>query len=981
MARLGKKIKDYERWVLIGVVIVILATITITGIAPGRCAGPDARADLSGEFLAAPGKRVEVTGEEFVAAERRYWPFFQAIGPTVRYLGTYDRPKRSDPVEETWAHLMLVHAARESGYRVSDDELAGGIRRLLSGGRRGAEADLLFDPKLYDRFVREYYRGTKLDFERTLREVMLKDKFLANVVDAGLLSESFEEAYEGFKGTRERVDLAYAGVPVAQLEERARVTEDARSVLADQERRLQDVAAAARAVRDATARVEDEWKGAHGAYPKDEAELLAGRDGKPAGFEKMPEDPWKRPLRYATSGEDATFTSAGADAEDAADDVAIADVRELQALGVLHAAATALVEWQGATKSFPDSLDRLTTVPESADGRRTLPPLPAVPKDPWGRELVYEPGAATPPGDGPDPAPAAKPVLLSTGADGERGTADDLAAEVSPGKAVVRPGPRISRFLLDRLDPWGHAPVVSLRAPDTWAFRVSSPGPDGVLGNEDDLEGNANDLRMFFESVSLEFELEARREFEAVYVHFPRVPDEIFRAAWDRFPKYRPKEEGPNDPFARFENLEGVYYFPTVERDGKTVETDPADPKDGHGAALVPEGTRGWLVPSHEAFGEGYVAEPPPRENEPLWRVYVEKGWRRILLREQFFEALLFDWLQQARDAAQKHAAWAAGDGKEPEPEKKTFATLLASVADLQPSASEHEAGARFLDHYRTAEPLTRSEWEALPSVGDMQVSTALQQLPTADSYARLPTVIKGSAARAILHGISSSPQRTPEIDEPGVREKVWPRYLRTRAAELAKEELRRVHRTRAADLPIADAVRRAAEERKFEWFEGRTGLFLAAEMPAPLRLPESMPDEEKRRLAREHFVRRQGYATVRPIGGGAATVGDVGRYPIADLEGEDATEAAYLVQVAAREDAPRQEFGARQYAEALDPRMPRGARALGGADRDPAGLASRVQRFYGDFERLRRTFDLRTKTPIEREPEREPRRGRQASR
>src|SRR5689334_15548656 len=85
MPRMWKKFRQYERWFLLGLVIILLATFSISGtLTRGQGSNPGDK-DEGGSVEAAPGKRVEYSTEDFLAVTWRYWPIFQAPfwGPSL----------------------------------------------------------------------------------------------------------------------------------------------------------------------------------------------------------------------------------------------------------------------------------------------------------------------------------------------------------------------------------------------------------------------------------------------------------------------------------------------------------------------------------------------------------------------------------------------------------------------------------------------------------------------------------------------------------------------------------------------------------------------------------------------------------------------------------------------------------------------------------------------------------------------------------
>jgi hypothetical protein len=226
-----------------------------------------------------------------------------------------------------------------------------------------------------------------------------------------------------------------------------------------------------------------------------------------------------------------------------------------------------------------------------------------------------------------------------------------------------------------------------------------------------------------------------RYEFEAVYAIPWLVPDALFAEAWKEFPAEQPTEKAA---WARFQAGVGLTY---VVAEGEAQETpiDPRDPergfaafvrKDFVAAGLLPEGATGWPVPAAASFGDRAAAPPagtpdlPDPAADPRYRTYLEKGWRLVALRDQFFANLLDRMLRAARSAPSPAAGAAPV-------EPKTFSTQLAAMAALQPSIDDAAKGARFLRLFVTkpGEPLDRKQVESLPELGSYALSGYLSVL------------------------------------------------------------------------------------------------------------------------------------------------------------------------------------------------------------------------------------------------------------
>lgn len=1004
MSQFWKNVKKYERSLMLGLLIVILATFSVTGLA-SQCSTSGERTDardIGGSFVTPSGRKVTVTDQDFRAVLTRYSTIylFPAWGPSLKWgpdIGLVDGKDRMNVETATWAHIAAVASAEDAGYRVGDQELAQGIRTIVTRaqavmtGRRPEQTGLSFTPALYDRVLQlTGYRQPKADFERTVREILLKDKYLTPILDSVRFSEDRFSAYDQWKAGRERVDLRFAAVSAAQFADRVAKEETTRAAIARQAELFQRLVSSAQEGRRVLQRAQ-EHKEKNGAFAKDEAELVAKEPGKvafPGG--KLPNDGWGKPFAYALVGDAPTVTSAGPDGQaGTADDVAGDVLDVLQALGTLRTVGDAAFTWQVVTKAWPSALADLTTAPKPPEGAGGVgAPLASLPKDPWGRELAYD---------------AAGPVLLSTGPDGTRGTADDLVAELKVEGVRVPVPERLAPFVLrDVKDAWDRPFLAGLRVASPLSFETTSTGPDGALGGDDDLkEGNALDLQAFFTGIALEYRLPPRHEFEMLHVAPVLIPDEILGKAWKAHPDWRPTEQEAFDHFRRQEGADYVTKRVTGEGvDAKEVEIDPADPEKGYGAALltelkdakrIPAEAKGVQVPAAESFGDlkdAPAAQPgiaPGTATDPLWKVYAEKRWRLIALRDMFVEKMMNELLTRSREAAAKHAAWETAGRSGPEPAIVTLDQGLAGLADLQPSTLEFEKGARFVERFATKAdaPIDRSEIERLPGLGDINLTQAFQRQKSTE-YGGFPLSVKNGAVRVLLHVTKVHPEREQKVDE--VREKIWPRYLEYRALERAHAELGFV-RVEAGkpDAKLDEVVAQVAAKRKFEYVLGSTGLFVgSAGGGRPLVPAPTATDDEKAALRRRDHVRRYGYDSVRPLGGlgdaRAVAAGAVGRQPLRDrAKPPEGTESAYLVQVASREDPAPEELTTRAYAEWLRSAAYAQSPPFG---RDQAPLRHRkgylmkaYAKFMDDWEEIRAIYQIQTNSMVEMPKPSEPRR------
>jgi len=993
MSRTGKQVKQFERWVLIGIVVLLIATFSVTGVTSRGCGGhaPTRGEDLGGTFQVAPGQSRTVTHEDFLAVFRRYEALYaRVLGPSLRFAGEMIEDRNSRKLIGTWMHIVQVEAAKEAGYRVADDEVRDAVRELVSrwAGRGGG-----FTPERYEQVLEGISRGaqgtlTKADFEATVREYLLKDKFLGDLVATDRYATDREEAFKAWKASRERVDLVFAALPATAFTDVVRPEEQTRTAISAQIAALQKGLDAAREVRRHTATVAA-WHQRHGAWPVDEADLLSKEPGKALGA-KLPNDPWGAPYVYAKAGEEGRIASVGPDGKVGTPDDVTTDVGViLDGLGTLRRVGDALRTWFRETGAWPETLAELTKAPPTKEGKPAVAaPLLEVPKDPWGAELAWDPAGA---------------ALRSAGVDRQPGSADDVIATLSKDVVSIPPPAAFAAWVPATAsnDAWNRPLVVRFGA---GRFEASSAGADGVAGNDDDLsDGNGTDVESFFVSVRRDFAVPRKREFEAVYVVPSLVSDELFAKAWAKLPQFHPTDA---DAWDTFRAQLGAGYRVTDGEGENAPELDPKDPVKGYGADLrrqlaekkrVPAGTAGWPVPAADAFADRKAA---PASNTPglpdpgvdkLYKTYLDKGWRLIALRDQFFAKLLDAMLKTARDGEAAYQAWLAGGRKGVEPDRAPtrFAAQLAAWQDLQPGEADVAAGGSFLTLYTTPEPLERQAIEALPVLGDPAVSSYVDPLKDGD-YDVTPRALFGGPALAAFRSVKRYNERDAELVEVRDKSEFWDRYLETRALDRAARELDKV-RTSLLPPPadpkrpapttadgvakvkaFQDAVEAAAKAKSLPITLDRTGLFVGAtalgqRAPKP---PESATVQEKDAMARRAYVRSNGYLAVRQTDGSkSADVGSVGRFVLRDaprLGVETPTKTAYLVVVGAQADPVPEEFHGKAFVdwvrqESYDAN-PEWQPARGILLHDRKGRVLRLlYGLYDDWERVKADYKVAT--------------------
>src|SRR5262249_10100066 len=199
---------------------------------------------------AAPGKRVEVASDEFTAVLWRYQPFYSFWGPSLKFgpdLAGGLQEDRMNASKATWTHIAMVEAAKAAGYGVGEEELQSAIRELVAQGSGRA---VQFSTEQYDHVLALHYlyQGqprSKAEFETTVREILLKDKFLTPLIESMRFSRSRKDAYAEWKAQNEHLELDYVGVPAAQFLDRVTKEETTRTTIAKQEEALADAARAA----------------------------------------------------------------------------------------------------------------------------------------------------------------------------------------------------------------------------------------------------------------------------------------------------------------------------------------------------------------------------------------------------------------------------------------------------------------------------------------------------------------------------------------------------------------------------------------------------------------------------------------------------------------------------------------------------------------------------------------------------------------
>lgn len=1046
MAHWTKSFKRYERHFLLALVILLLASFSVTG-ALQRCGGEQGKAAmrLGGSFQVSPTKRSEVSDADAQERMRTLDQFVRLRNnaDTIAYEEyTPRRPRgggRQDLAKQMWRHVMLADAAREAGFRCGPAQLRSAIEGVVSRAPR--QGSMRTTDEGYDLFLTQVYQGPAATFEATLAEIVAKDELLSVLVDPARFDRTYAEAFELWKTSRERVDLRTLAVEASSFTPEVRLEEETRRTLSAQEDALKKVWQAAGSLNSIQAKLQDH-KNAQKTWPESLAALTAKEAvSLPwALAESALTDPWGQALVYTHDADKAAVTSNGPDLKPGTDDdVTLATYQQIEAHRRLAKVAKALPVWHKAAdpQVWPETLDLLLQVPprKPPEPGKTLEPLLAplagtLEKDPWGEAFVYV----------PDPT-GKPPALSSKGPDAQPGTPDDIVATIDAENGRVAPGPAFAPLLQSGLkDAWERALHVRVRGADLSGFEVVSDGKDGLPGTLDDLDGgNRGEIERFWSesSVKQDVRLPVRREWQALLLHVQLVSDERLKRLWndERFVDLRPSAADEETYF----NIWNKDHGPR-----STYEAaDPRDPEHGFGAAFAKK--RGWpkeavvLVPDKAVFAVAPPAPPgaapapapapvppdpapapapgpdgakppeapkpadAPKPPDPNRKEYEEKGWREVLLRQEFLERVLNKFWQEVVKSHQDLRAWEdAGVRVTPPPAVVELGALLGEdrLGKYQPTEEERQRGERFLVLVDSRGLMPVKDMDQHPEVGDPDFSTRPQVSSTRGREpSSIPVPLNHRLTKALYMNLALEPERTPTLDEPGVGEKVFERFVEKRCYDRAERELkafqadvekRSADRTKdpaetpgwsAADETTWTAARDAWKQAHpgVVVHDERTGWFIGSEPPnrRPKAAPADASPEAKAEVARRlrrAFVCDTGYDQVRAGESGQDTTTakplTFGRkLPRDDGRGEQATGCVYLVRVAAQAHPSKSEFSPKAYAEVLRRRvfgnLSPDARKFATGDR-PGALNQALAPFLEDLDRMRPMFDLRTNSNLD---------------
>lgn len=981
MSRMKKTLKKYERPILLAIVVILLATFSVAGAVRCGSDAADRSIHMGGSFNVTPSEREDVSDTDFDVARAHTRQFQSAVRfPSINFRNQLAARGPVKLNEEAWTALVTAAAAREAGYRAGPHQIDVGVKDmvgiLLRGGALG------FTDVGYQNFLRNAYRGPQDVFEASVEEVILRDQFLYPLITSSRYSTTYAEAFEEWKHGHERVDLEYVSVSGAPFAQEVLRREETRAEIGRQQRVLSDVAKAAGQVFRVRAMLEAAKK-KDGEYP-----ASAGAVGaKP--------DVWGTELRLKVEGDDIALASAGPDKTfDTADDVTLAVRKQLDTRAALLEVGTQLMAKHNATEAWPATLEDL----KQAAGDDALPAATRIAQDGWDQDLVYTPGT-----DG-------QAVRLhSKGPDGQDGSADDIAAAFDENAVRVPLGAGLAVYgAPDAKDGWGRAFRLSLlRAPATWT--VASAGADGAFGSDDDLRtSNERELTAFFEKNKNDYRLPLRHRFETLLVHLPLVSDAVLRSLWEQFPEYHPTSE--EELYRYWRTFKGPDFHYSAE--------DPADAEAGHGAELSTKVLQGsdtpeakpTLVPARDIFPDPLVDPKAPKKDDAGGddagaddaggddagaeddavgaadkenrKIFREKGWREIVIRETFMESLLNGLLKKVRDnriAIQKkqpdqliyeramvkwkvaQAAWAKANADKPEADRKsppaepikvnvpaeiTFETLLKS--ELSAAVAAALPGPSPFRHWAAPRLLSRKEWMAREDFTD-GLKVALDGLKEDGQYYGIPVQLNGRLTKVLVRRHEMKGEEQQDLED--VREDVFARFAEWRQMDTAADELKKLRQAAVEAMDAlgsgaTDAARQAAWEQALAaWSKDlvggyrleSTGLYLGRRSPAPVEVTAEMSPAEAGEAERRNFIWRAGYGSVEKSADSKDAVqpesGTFGRTILRDAIVKDrdpeivdgkpqpkdkGTGSVFLVRVKERQFPSRHEFSPRQYLDWL---------------------------------------------------------------
>ena len=184
MSRMRKIYKKYERWVLLALVILLLATFSITGAASCEGQGERGSWHLGGSYLVAPSERAELSDEEYDRMFARWANFQRALRMPTREFRNYVMGLQPDDTfKAAWAHHLAYSAGEAAGYRAGERQITTAVEDLV-GFALMFRSRLPFSDVNYQQFLADNYEGSQADFREGVRQIVVKDQFLYPIVNA-----------------------------------------------------------------------------------------------------------------------------------------------------------------------------------------------------------------------------------------------------------------------------------------------------------------------------------------------------------------------------------------------------------------------------------------------------------------------------------------------------------------------------------------------------------------------------------------------------------------------------------------------------------------------------------------------------------------------------------------------------------------------------------------------------------------------------
>jgi len=213
-----KKVKAMQKWVLGGIVVIMVLSLVAWGWGPTGGDGGTADEPAGRIFTGTAAERTVTKGEfaAQAAKARGYfrWEMLQNFGfrrnEFIKYI-TQQGWGRNDPEqqigEKTWEMIVLLNDARMKGLRVTDEEVEREARSLFDAS--GLEMDERKEN--YARFALNVFGIAGLaDFEEMLRDALLIDKNLD--YEVGGSSIRFAEVYQKMMDESRRARVQVAAV-------------------------------------------------------------------------------------------------------------------------------------------------------------------------------------------------------------------------------------------------------------------------------------------------------------------------------------------------------------------------------------------------------------------------------------------------------------------------------------------------------------------------------------------------------------------------------------------------------------------------------------------------------------------------------------------------------------------------------------------------------------------------------------------------